>query len=437
MVTSTIRNIKDQQLEFLPDNSTVGGIDFQHNWKNRKYFVDFKSFYSKINGSTTAISQLQLNSRHYYQRTDADYLEYNPNLTSLEGWGGEFSGGKRSGKFRIVGTLDWRSPGVELNDLGYLKQADYVSQELNMLYWINKPKGILLSYYFDLTQAHNWSYGGENTGDQLDLHNRLQFKNRWKLDLTAAYNYNTFDTRELRGGPSLKIDNISALSATLLTDPGKKLILGGSSKFNFSNNDITKQNTYMFYLRWVISNRFTITSQTNYSTAIDYSQYIMQKTIADKKEYILGKLDRKTLYTTLRAELFLTPELSLQYYGSPYASIGKFQDYRKVEDSKATNLSDRYTTLTVNSENILVDENNNTIRDLTASNPDFNFQEFRSNFVLRWEYKTGSTFYFVWTNNRSRYENEYNPSIGNSLKGISKVTAQNAFMLKLSYWFSL
>ena len=33
MVTSTIRNIKDQQLEFLPDNSTVGGIDFQHNWK--------------------------------------------------------------------------------------------------------------------------------------------------------------------------------------------------------------------------------------------------------------------------------------------------------------------------------------------------------------------------------------------------------------------
>ena len=70
-------------------------------------------------------------------------------------------------------------------------------------------------------------------------------------------------------------------------------------------------------------------------------------------------------------------------------------------------------------------------------NPDFNFQEFRSNFVARWEYKTGSTIYFVWTNNRSRYESNYEPSILKSFKGISKVTAQNAFMIKISYWFSV
>ncbi|MCG6187614.1 DUF5916 domain-containing protein [Maribellus maritimus] len=145
------------------------------------------------------------------------------------------------------------------------------------------------------------------------------------------------------------------------------------------------------------------------------------------------------MYTTLRAELFVTPELSLQYYGSPYASTGKFLDFRKVADSKSKDLNSRYTFLNIEEgdERLLVDENSNLVLNLTEDNQDFNFQEFNSNLVLRWEYKTGSTFYFVWTNYRSRYENVYNPSIGNSLKGISKVAAQNAFMIKLSYWFSL
>jgi hypothetical protein len=439
MVNSTIRNIKDGHLDFLADNSTVGGIDFEHNWKNRKYFVNAKSFYSKINGSTTAISGLQRNSRHYFQRTDADHLEYDPELTSLDGWGGEISGGKRSGKLRITGSFDWRSPGVELNDLGYLRQADNMNQELGFLYWINKPKGILLSYYFDLSQEHHWSYGGENTGDELNAHARFQFKNRWKLDLIYDRKFNTIDTRQLRGGPSLRIDDKNTGRINLQTDPGKNVIIGLSSYLMRSDDEISRENYYQFYIQWLISNRFTITSRTTYTDETDNSQYVMQKTIDGQREYIVGKLDRKTLYTTLRAELFVTPELSIQYYGSPYVSTGKYSDYRKVAESKSKSLSQRYSPLYTAGydELYLVDENNNPVLNLTTSNPNFNFQEFRSNLVLRWEYKTGSTLYFVWTNNRSGTEYVYNPSIFDSLKGISKVAAQNAFMVKLSYWFSL
>ncbi len=440
MVTSTVRNIRDDQLDFLPENSTVGGLDFEHNWKNRKYFVSLKSFYSQVNGSTTAIGSLQYDPRHYFQRTDAEHLKFDPDLTRLEGWGGEFSGGKRSGKLRITGKIDWRSPGVELNDLGYMKQADYIRQRSDITYRVNKPNGILLNYYVDLIQIHEWSYGGENLRDQLFGHSRIQFVNRWLFDLTYDYKFNTIDTRQLRGGPSLRIDDISSVGVTLQTDQGKDLLLGGSGQYYFSSDNITTQQSYKFIARWLISNRFTLTSETNYSTAIDNSQYVMHKIGRDQEDYIVGKLDRKTLYTTLRAELFVTPELSLQYYGSPYASTGRFLDYRKVKDSKAKNLDDRYSLLTIREgeQRFLVDEETDQfIINLTQNNQDFNFQEFRSNLVLRWEYKTGSTLYFVWTNNRSRYENMYNPSIGNSLKGISKVTAQNAFMIKLSYWFSL
>ncbi len=59
MVTSSIRNIRDVQLDFLPGSSYSGGLDLEHNWKNRKYFVDFKGFFSQVNGSKAAITQLQ------------------------------------------------------------------------------------------------------------------------------------------------------------------------------------------------------------------------------------------------------------------------------------------------------------------------------------------------------------------------------------------
>ncbi|HSH20706.1 MAG TPA: DUF5916 domain-containing protein, partial [Draconibacterium sp.] len=150
MITSTVRNVKDENLEFLPDNSLVGGFDFEHNWLNRKYFVNAKSFYSKIKGSETAISRMQQSAVHLYQREDADYLDYNNNLTSLSGWGGQLSGGKRSGKFRVTGMVDWRSPGVDLNDVGFMRQADFINEDIGITYLVNEPKGILLSYSFAL-----------------------------------------------------------------------------------------------------------------------------------------------------------------------------------------------------------------------------------------------------------------------------------------------
>jgi hypothetical protein len=202
------------------------------------------------------------------------------------------------------------------------------------------------------------------------------------------------------------------------------------------DDNITWRNNYDFSLSWLISNNISLSSQTGFADETNNSQYVKQQTVNDKREYVVGKIDRQTLYTTLRAEYFITPELSLQYYGSPYASIGKYTDYRKVNQSKALDLNERFSPLSISGDN-LVDENGEVLLDFTTENPDFNFQEFRSNFVLRWEYKTGSTFYFVWTNTKFSYDDEYNPSIMDSFKNISKVKAQNAFMVKLSYWFSL
>ncbi len=434
--TSTFRNIKDEQLKILPDNSLVGGLDFEHNWKNRKYYVATKSFFSNINGSKEAISALQQDPRHYYQRSDADHLEYDPTLTSLNGWGGEVAGGKRSGKLRVLGGVEWRSPGVEINDLGYMRQADYIDQDFSVSYKVNKPRSIYLDYGLELFQSHEWSYDGENMNDYLSGSFDIRFKNQWQYELSVSKRFNMLDTRELRGGPALRKEDAWNVRSSIETNSKKDFFVGLGMDLEYLSDEITKGNQYEFEMTWRVSNRLTLATDVVYQQETDNNQYLRYTDLDNKREYIVGQLERKTFYTTLRTELFITPELSLQYYGSPYVSNGKYLDYRRVADSKAENLGKRFEFLEVQ-DNLLIDSENRIYHDFNEGNFDFNFQEFRSNLVVRWEYKTGSTLYFVWTNNRTNYEDVYKSSLFDSLKGIGNVKSDNAFMIKLSYWFSL
>ncbi len=350
------------------------------------------------------------------------------------------SGGKIGGKLRLEAELDWRSPGVELNDVGYLWQADYIKQGLSFLYWINKPKSILNSYYVSIDQKHMRSYGGEKLGDEINGHVRFVFKNLWKLDFIGSHEFFNVDTRGLRGGPALRKDGESMARAFIQTNTSRNLILGGGPTFTWNEDKIGYSENFIFVIKWLISGRFNLDSNTHFTKTTDNNQYVFQTDVDGVREYIVGKLNRKLLTTTLRAEIFATPELSFQYYGNPYASVGRYEDFRKVNISKSVNYNERFSPLfihEISGEKLLQDEKNNTILNLNLSGPDFNFQEFRSNFVARWEYKTGSTLYFVWTNTRTRYQNVYEPSVFESLKGIHKVKAENAFMLKLSFWFSI
>ena len=440
MLTSTQRANNKLDAGFLPNSSTVVGIDFQHNWKNKKYFVDLKSFYSDVAGDEAVIAGLQRSSRHYFHRANADHLEYDPTLTRLSGWGGELSGGKRSGKFRLTGSLNWRSPGVDLNDVGYLRQADFVQEKIKLRYQVNKTNKIFRSYYFTLLQGREWSYGMENTNNELDLHFYGKFKNLWLFHLDFDNNFNIFDTRELRGGPSLRKDNFSSAHITFQSNTAKPLMFAAGYNWDWSKDNITKASDYTFYFRWRINNQITLTSTSVYKKSMDNSQYVGQRTFNNEKRYLVGLLDRQTLYTTLKFEYFVSPELSLQYYGSPYASTGKYPNIRKVASAHASSLDERFEDVAVVGQSETtwhIDENGDNAMDYSIRHPEFDFNEFKSNFVARWEYRPGSTIYFVWTNTRSAYKFGYNDNILDSFTGIFDKKAQNAFMIKFNYWFSL
>ena len=433
MVTSTLRNVNDDHLKFLSNSSLSGGIDFQHNWQKRKYFVDFKGFFSNINGDTTAIQRLQRSTAHYFQRTDADHLEYDSEITSMSGWGGSLQGGKRSGKLRVVGTLNWRSPGVDLNDVGYLYQADVIKEMVNVTYKVSQPKGIIRSYFVEAEQEHNWSYGGETTLDRFKLHGYTQFKNLWSVHLNLKANLNYFDTRELRGGPKLFKDNcLQDYELFIQSNQVKDLFVGFGPRLKFFSDDISKTTYFTALVRWQLSDRFSITSRTIFDNTVDHHEYIRNT------KYIVGTIDRNTISSTLRFEYFISPEISLQYYGNPYASTGKFENFREVADASNKSLNLRYNNL----QSTLQPDNyyqltKNEVPVYRIKNPDIKRQEFNSNLVGRWEFRPGSTLYLVWTNTRFEESHQLDQSIWKSFGNIWKVQSQNVFMVKFSYWFSL
>jgi len=63
--------------------------------------------------------------------------------------------------------------------------------------------------------------------------------------------------------------------------------------------------------------------------------------------------------------------------------------------------------------------------------------QLRSNTVLRWEYRPGSTLYLVWTHGRGDYTNQYSDrSWMTDYRDLFKIHPTNTFLIKAAYWLN-
>jgi len=445
IITSTNRFISDSQLNYLGKSAYTAGFDFRHYWKDKTYYVDAKTITSQINGDREAIYELQQNSRHYYQRPDADYLELDSTRTHLAGTGGRVSFGKAgNGKWRYSERISWRSPGLDLNDLGYMRTADKINQQTNLSYVVQKPNKFFRSYSFSLNQSFEWDFGGNFMEKDFRTFNNLSFLNNWSFQFSYQKSLNGMDNRILRGGPAMKLKGRNVYSIGIHSDSRKNFFYNYHSTFIDYDDNISTYFRHSAGVTMRLGTRFNFSSNVAYRSNLYDMQYVTTETYVNEKRFILGRIDQKTLNLTFRADICLTPDFTIQYYGSPYISTGKYSHFKLITNPLADEYYDRFDTmsgteLVYNQENnnYLVDENLDGPSDYSFDRPGFNFQEFRSNLVLRWEYKSGSTFYFVWTHGRSDYVNENVVSINNNFNKLIDIKPQNIFMVKFNYWFTI
>ncbi|MAW62362.1 MAG: hypothetical protein CL473_00095, partial [Acidobacteria bacterium] len=71
------------------------------------------------------------------------------------------------------------------------------------------------------------------------------------------------------------------------------------------------------------------------------------------------------------------------------------------------------------------------------ANRDFNIRSFRSNVVLRWEWRPGSTLFVVWQQNRaSREAQGSHVGFGDLFESLT-ASGDNIFALKTTLWSSM
>jgi hypothetical protein len=446
MLTSTNRYINDKNLEFLSNNAYTGGLDLLHHWKDKEFFLDARLLGSYIDGSQKAITALQESSARYYQRPGADYLHYDTTLTNLRGFGGKLKVGKGSkGFWRYSTGISWLSPGMELNDLGYMNQADEINQGNEVSFFVNQPVWIFRTYNISLEQFNNWNFGGTYLGSGGHLSFMSEFKNQWSLGANLIFHSGGTDTRILRGGNDLLIPYNIMSFGSIKTDPSKNIV----GDFNYDYNHRGNQSSESYQLMPGITFRpfrsLRIGVSANYQRNRDELQYVtsLDFTTPDfmtRKHSILGTIDQKTLGLIFRVDLNITPEFSVQYYGSPFVSTGSYSEYKYITDPKADAYENRfelYKNPVLSAGNIDLDYDNNQITDYSIENPDFNFHQLRSNLVARWEYRLGSFVYFVWSRDKTGTSGSSGASLGKSYSELGKLTPNNIFLIKLNYWFSL
>ena len=445
MMTATNRSISDSTLEFLTDAAYTGGLDFSQYWKDKTYELNITGVFSYVQGSEDAIRKVQESSVHYFQRPDIAHVKLDTQRTSLAGHGGTVSFAKAGqGHWRYLTWITWRSPGLELNDMGYLRQADIIQQVFWAGYRLWEPRGVYRRINVNFNQWSGWDFGGNYLYVGGNMNTYVQFKNYWSVQPGFELGGESVDRSNLRGGPAIKVPGGTSLWGFVNTDDRKKLNLGLGVVYytSWQKNSTMLRGSMDITYRPVKSLQLSL--NPFYEFGYDRLQYIQTVDDVPGRRYLMGRIDYHMIRADLRVNLSLTPELSIQYWGQPFMFAGEYSEIKKATETMATAYDDRFHTFTP--EEISYDEADNVyhisekdgvLASYTIDNPDFKVFEWRSNLVARWEYIPGSAVYLVWSQGRMGDDCVGIPDIGNDMKDLFSNKAHNVFLVKLTYRISI
>jgi hypothetical protein len=445
ILTSTNRNVDANLGSFMHKSAYSGGIDFTQYFKNKSWSFNLNSAFSQVNGTKDVIAETQLSSARYYQRPDNDYTEFDPDRTSLFGSGGRMQIMKLDGHLNILGCVKWKTPGFEINDLGYMQQADQVLSVIWAGYNVWEPKGIYRSWNVngDLYLVNN--FGGDIIGKGFEWNGNIGFKNYWRAFTGGNFDISSLSAGTLRGGPMIKLPSSINTRIGFSTDYRKKLVL----EYFINAYAGTQKNSDGIYTQVEISykptNYISFNITPGFSKSFTQLQYITRTSFDGEDKYIFASIDRKTLSASLRINLNLSPDLTLQYWGQPYVASGNYYDHKFITNPLADKYTDRFHTYTTAEKVYLtdhyeIDENTDGTIDYSFSNDNFNYQFFLSNLVVRWEYNPGSSVFLVWSQSRNFFNDsgklDYFNNLGDLFNRDNNIP-HNVFLIKFSYRFGL
>ena len=426
IVTAVNRNNDSWSAPYLHSSAYVGALDFRHRFPGGRYEISGALDLSRVAGSAQAIAATQRDATHYYQRPDAG-IAFDSTRTSLWGDDESLQFGKVAGNILFQTNVERRSPGFEINDLGYLQRADQLAWSTWAGYFDRHKRRFYQRFQWNFNWWQYWTTAGLPEERAFNTNTHTTFLNTWSLHFggTVGRLGTTYCYSCARGGPAVRQDSYVGPWLGINGDDRKAIV--PYLWFNWSRADGGRSRSFNVSpeVDFKIASRVTAALSPSYSRRRNDTQQRGPRTDASNvTHYLFAHLEQKELALTMRLTYPFTANMTLQVYGQPFVSKGTFSNVRQLSATpRAVDYASRYQAYgdTAYTNNI----------------GGFNFKQFRSNVVFRWEYRPGSALFVVWSQGRQGSTGiEGARSFGGDLNDLFNQRPDNSFLVKLSYWLN-
>jgi len=373
-----------------------------------------------VGGEPAAIARLQQSSARFFQRPDVSYVRLDPARRRLAGANGGVSIEKQNGRhWQWEAATSFTTPEFETNDIGRLAQADGVLVASELQYQQTTPGRWLRSWDIGVGQDHEWNYAGDIQSSELRSEIGLTLPNFWEAELTASYEFRRQDMRLTRGGPSMQ--RPARWTTVLAVETRDGAQTQGDLQMAYGRSEDGDLD-FVLVPQFSVRPRpeWQLTVSPSYVREVGTQQYVA--TLAGGGpdtyggRYIFGRIDRSTYSAQVRANYTFKPDLNLDFYGEPFVASGRYDSLGELAAARTRRL------LPVGLDQL--------------PSEDFLVRSFRSNLVLRWEWRPGSVFYLVWQQNREAEDaTRERASIGDMFRSLG-ARGDNFFAVKMSLWLS-
>jgi hypothetical protein len=240
--------------------------------------------------------------------------------------------------------------------------------------------------------------------------------NFWFVGWNTGRNFEALDDLDTRGGPPIVRPASNWFNLFVSTDQRKTWrvnVNGGIERdaVGGSNDRVG------VFLSLQPASQLQASLSTNYNFGTTAAQWIENADVNGDgvDDHVYGTLRRNVLDFTGRITYSFTRNLTFQMFLQPFVAVGDYRNVRTLARARSFD----FTPATIDHD------------------PDFNTKSLRTNSVLRWEYRPGSTLFVVW--NRSGSDAS-RPGVFTPWRDLGTAfgaESSHVFMVKLNYWLGL
>ena len=371
---ATVTSVNGQDIS----SANVASADADLKWDQNRYQV-----YTRVSGSRTG-----------------------PDGNRNTGYEGLAWASKNSGFYRSRLYGDIRSRGFEVNDLGFLSRNNRMQAGARGSIRADEPWRLARRTDVAANIWSQWNLDDVNLSRGVNLTTWSRLHNYWSVWGGIGRHFEATSDLETRGGPLMTRPASTSYWIGFATDGRKQFSVDISFEGDrgLSGRNDRKRVSFSPSIRPIPNLQMSI--EPGYQKERRFAQWITN--VDDDSDgtadhFVFGELKNDLFDVRVRTTVAFHPDLTLQLFMQPFVTVGDYGDIKELARPESYEF---------------------TPYDNLDSNPDFSLRSLRSNLVLRWEYRLGSTLFFVWSQSRAASREILDPDF-EPLSGLGKSFADD------------